>query len=1562
MKWKELLKNSTYNLVPTLSSYIEQVLKSADNLTLRNPLIKMPVGRFRELSAEELGQLQTKGWLHIGTTSDAISRNLHKNYRDLRDSKGEHAAFVSYGTLEAKLASNTSTIERVTLAPILLRRVVLQALPGGTIKASIIEDEEWNFNSALTRILPEALPQDSSAINPQDLLNYYSALVGNRARITSKSYIGLFSSQWLRIMGRFDDPLIREHLAQSNALRAKLQGVSSSDISANDDALDDGIEDMAVVLPFDDSQLHVLQRADLGANLQVEGPPGTGKSQTIANLIANAMWRGKRVLFVCDKKPAIEQVEERLVKCGLAPTLLNLHDDDITALKFLNIAVEKFKDRPKPPLTQALEDLASLRTQLNQRVVFGRDVPHRGLGVTNHEALCGLIRLRRTMAPLQSIPIESLQNINPKRLSEILSHTQSWVGLEPIIANQNSPWNSLSYKAFRENPMAVDEVANAGERLLNLPYSLDSLKDLLAQVGWSLSLSTPKIIRQLSRVCELVSTRPFSYLHAIDNSEITLDGLLIRKDCFNRKLALSEKQYPIPLNEIIGESERKCILHLAEKETSKTWRQLLDKKAEYQQWIGWIESLQSKYGEFSNELGLLPQNNRSDRITQLQLISDLLNLQIRIPEKWWDSDCSPVLLVEQWQAALRNCAGKARAERNSINFVVWDQLTEQHVSHIGRKAETGFNAINYCLTYVSNARVKFALHQLYSLDRKEKVSWQELSLHAMSARNALLHLLKLSELHPILTQLTETFVSNSASDKFDIEPLLQEDNLNRLRQAAELVEVIKKRSMLFDSGSNVWRNVWEVPSTRISDLFVWLEANVHLLPSEHVFFADALVYYRKRENEIENGLAGVRFSTGSLELEIENSLKANDEFRACENTLSDLSNYLALSQIKAFPAAWDEMQKALEWRDELFSLGQGRNLDFKTKLWKDIQAKAVEFLTSFSLCEKDLAKYFSHFQKIDELPLEAIVDSVAKLLSELQFRDQWVEKRSWNDRLILYPELAGLWSSVTKGELTPNKAKEAFCFNALLNLKPFVDPYGNTLKGLVSRFQNLDGCLGEWSTDKLKRKLHDIQEEAERLFPSDIMNLKRLANMVKPQGKVREHLNGKIQYLLKAKQCWLMSPSSIANLFDDRIFEATADQSHPFDLVIFDEASQVRVADGLLAMSYGAQVIIVGDKNQLQPTDFFAAQAATNDDDDPENALSQSLLHEFTGALEEVMLKSHYRSETPDLIRFSNQWFYKGELEFYPPARIAGIGRILHPVPDGIYDSGGRRNNRREAEEVVELIAQHFKGHPNKSLGVVTMNIPQMELVDELLTERYDELGEFTSDSAKFFLRNLENVQGDEMDRIILSLTYGKNKEDHFSAGFLGPLTKPGGANRLNVAITRQRSGLTIVTSLTAARLEESAANSSGFKCLLGFLKELEESKTDRNYGIDHLPFRINDGHVSSQVFCESPFEEQVVEFLENEGYEIQCQVGCGRFRIDIVVREKGRNLLAVECDGRAYHSSRSARTRDRARERILRDRGWEVHRVWSTNWWYTPESEKQALVEAIRSARTGTQSTAKNM
>jgi very-short-patch-repair endonuclease len=777
--------------------------------------------------------------------------------------------------------------------------------------------------------------------------------------------------------------------------------------------------------------------------------------------------------------------------------------------------------------------------------------------------------------------------------------------------------------------------------------------------------------------------------------------------------------------------------------------------------------------------------------------------------------------------------------------------------------------------------------------------------------------------------------------------------VRRIQNAAALVEQWRDRDDLFEVAGVHWHTFWESPNPSTLSQAKSLLSEYDNLSLTDSYFDDmekALSFFIQSSQRIAAFLLTYEKQAGDRSQPVLKGFAAQKEFRRCNEMLVPLGKYLELQSRTQIEPSWQWLQKVIEWRDLFQQLRGQQRLDVDSVLWSMLSDRLQLHFGFMKKAYRTIAEYFD-----GRLSLISNYDSLkaflAQILVDLPRHPLWLEKKWWSKRILAFPELKELWSKILDGGVPPEHAVRLFCFNLLHLCDPIAKPQGPELRQTLHSFVTQDESLASWILDNLKKKLQQKMQEATAVATSEEADLRYLAGLRRLPA-IRTMVNKHLGYLLSAKPCWMISPTSLANLLDSSVFEK---YGVPFDLVIFDEASQIRVLDGLLSMSFGKQVIIVGDKNQLPPTDFFTS--FVGEDDDSEEGIAESLLNEFEGTFADddthVMLMSHYRSETPDLIRFSNNWFYKGDLEMYPPARVAGIGRRLHYVPNAVYSETGQRSNPVEADEIVKLIQLHVRECPEKSLGVVTMNIPQMELIDERLQFfQLEELRTFCADEAKFFLRNLETVQGDEMDRIILSLTYGKNSAGRFSASVLGPLTKSGGERRLNVAITRSRSGMTVVSSLKVSDMEGAGAQSKGFLCLKAFLMDLETTEQSRDFGIGTERFKKRTDGVSGIVFCESPFEEQVVEFLENEGYEIECQYGAGKYRLDIVVKDRGKNLLAIECDGAGYHSSLVARTRDRARQRILEKLGWRFHRVWSTNWWFFEQQEKEAIISAIHSAR----------
>ncbi|MEV0294933.1 DUF3320 domain-containing protein [Nocardia sp. NPDC050710] len=437
-----------------------------------------------------------------------------------------------------------------------------------------------------------------------------------------------------------------------------------------------------------------------------------------------------------------------------------------------------------------------------------------------------------------------------------------------------------------------------------------------------------------------------------------------------------------------------------------------------------------------------------------------------------------------------------------------------------------------------------------------------------------------------------------------------------------------------------------------------------------------------------------------------------------------------------------------------------------------------------------------------------------------------------------------------------------------------------------------------------------------------------------PVRRILEEARDVVQLI---KPCFMMSPLTVSQFLPP---------DFRFDVVIFDEASQVLPEDAVNSIYRGNALIVVGDQKQLPPTSFFGAAGAADDDDewvDNDSDAFQSVLDacKASGVLRDLPLRWHYRSRHENLIAFSNHEFYDNTMVTFPGALEDGpdIG-VEFFQSNGVYDRGGRSDNPGEAAVVAQRVVHHFATRPWLTLGVVALSKAQAEAIEAAVAkaraDRPDLDIYFTEDRlAGFFVKNLENVQGDERDVIILSIGYGPDKQGKLHSAF-GPINRPEGWRRLNVAVTRARRRLEVVASFRGGDLPESSNKS--VRHLGRYLKYAE-----------HGPGVLATAPADVDAVPDSPFEEQVIDVLRDWGYDVQPQVGVASYRIDMAVRHPaapGVYALGIECDGAMYHSSRAARDRDRLREAVLRDLGWKLHRIWGTDWYRNREA-------AIRSLRT---------
>jgi hypothetical protein len=427
---------------------------------------------------------------------------------------------------------------------------------------------------------------------------------------------------------------------------------------------------------------------------------------------------------------------------------------------------------------------------------------------------------------------------------------------------------------------------------------------------------------------------------------------------------------------------------------------------------------------------------------------------------------------------------------------------------------------------------------------------------------------------------------------------------------------------------------------------------------------------------------------------------------------------------------------------------------------------------------------------------------------------------------------------------------------------------------------------------------------------------------------LRQLMSQMPEVITKLTPCVMMSPMSIAQYLPAN--------SKAFDVVIFDEASQITVPDAIGAVARAKQAIVVGDPKQLSPSSFFAKKSGGDDYSDDLEEDMESILDECLAAnIPCINLNWHYRSRCESLITFSNHKYYGGKLITFPNNDTRGMSVHYHAV-DSIYKEGQNRINRGEAAAIVEDIVTKLRQPSfDKSIGIVTFNTDQQKLISDLFEvarSQYPEIEpHFAEDKFdSVFVKNLESVQGDERDLIYFSITFGKDAAGKLSMNF-GPMNQAGGTRRLNVAVTRAKEEMHVFASLKPEQIDLSRTGAEGIKDLKHFLEYAQR-------GVSALTEAVG----APGGFFDSPFEQAVAERLHSKGWITHSQVGVSGFRIDLGVINPdapGRYLSAVECDGASYHSSATARDRDFLREQVLRGLGWEVIRIWSTDWWIDSQS-----------------------
>ncbi|MBL7040945.1 MAG: DUF3320 domain-containing protein [Pirellulaceae bacterium] len=622
-------------------------------------------------------------------------------------------------------------------------------------------------------------------------------------------------------------------------------------------------------------------------------------------------------------------------------------------------------------------------------------------------------------------------------------------------------------------------------------------------------------------------------------------------------------------------------------------------------------------------------------------------------------------------------------------------------------------------------------------------------------------------------------------------------------------------------------------------------------------------------------------------------------------------------KLDAFHSGLDELNGLLDLSaDEMFDVPVLQvDFDVIESRFKRMAAAGEELVVwtqyqeALQQCEDSPLKSFLESAMEDDRPMDS---SVRPLAIEKQFLRLWIED----------------------------------CFERREELRQF---NCGDHEAAILDFAKLDVDWIRQSRQRLHGRLSSRRPDGRmQAAPSSQMGIVQSEVRRKRGGRpIRKLLADAADVIPRLKPCFMMSPLSVAQFLDPAGID--------FDVVIFDEASQVEPADALGAIARGRQLILVGDPNQLPPTSFFHSGPAPRSSADAEDAVGlvdmESILDRCAVVLSNCRLRWHYRSRHESLIAFSNREFYDSRLVVFPSCHTGdaelGLKTIFHPQDR--YGRGKGQTNREQAARVTDFVFEHARRRPDVSLGVGAFSRRQQQaILDEIEKRRIEDnsLEAFFDRNRPepFFVKNLETIQGDERDVILLSVGYGRSRPAERLSMNFGPLNQAGGWRRLNVLITRARRQCVVFSSILGEDFDLSATQARGVHALKGYLDFARDGM---------LPPTVDEAEEDS-----SALERAIYNALVAAGHTVCRRVGCGADAIDLAIEDPlrpGRYLLGIECDGAKYRDTVTARDRDRLRQQVLEGYGWRIHRVWSAAWFLSPRKEMERLTAVIAAARAGT-------
>ena len=1465
--------------------------------------------------------------------------------------QGVNNLFLTFGLLrwfESK-DSEVPILSPLLLVPARLTR----SSADSEWEVSLLEEEVMS-NYCLSESLRsnfgiEAPPtDDESAFDENGFLATYlqtfRSRIGPHARweVQDRCLLGAFGFQKVAMwqdLGR-NENRVRAHAVcravggDDDALRHGGDGLGApSDAGSLDEQAPP--KDTHHILDCDSSQQLAIEAVKAGSHLVLDGPPGTGKSQTIANVIAESLAHGKTVLFVSEKAAALEVVKRRLDDAGLGDFCLELHSHKANKRDVITKLGESLRLTPEryPSQDEELAELHRLRSQLN---AYARAL-HRRRFALNLSAYHVHGRLAHVAtAPNTRCPIHDVTKVDASALAEVRQAIEALAKHEAVLfASETHPWRGCR-AAFWSMDLE-DDVRHHFSRLADLLEKRVQSCAALADLGFLCRQPTladlDGAVADATRALELPEM-PASWFRDDPRKVAAGYGAL---HGYAARFAAARQQLRAFRNEAIRDHDTKQLDRaLAPDEWLgrvephpcsglKSTRQHLASIADELKAVG--ERVRLLEGAADYALGFLHRVHdlqagtiTLDSFGRIAAAATTLSQLGRTDPAWFDAPTRKEL--RERASDFAHQFEQIAAERDVLSRKFTEAAFGPEATEVLAEVR-GFNSfLRRMLPSWRRCRLRFmALYQVPLPKSPAAILADAAKLYAHRAR---------VEAYRNAGRPYARVLRWSEGTDFDWSALLAE--LGRVDQLQALSPVPEPLAHLLSVEGGVDRSSAAAAAAALTSAQQAVRQALARL--EHVyrvrgdgtashpatmplgrlrgFLHDAEGAVRQRCRELD---AVARLVKEGMDVPLQQLREQFDllgEARELHDKVRAIARALDPGIVVTDELSGTEWAREAELAGRVVHALRGRwplpghvlrvMIDPATRA-------AVQSAVEASIASKTeaLAESLSAVQKLFDfeqnvsvgiIPADADVGQLVGWLraqaAQVDSLHDWLQFCAAKVRLENFA-LNTILREMVEGAVPPKLAAAAFLkrfYRAWLDAASATEP---ALAGfrldehetLVERFRAVDQGIIDRSYERVRARL--LADTTLRLDGWDAPASSERGLLLREVNKRRRHLPLRQLFkqipslLLKLKPCMMMSPLAVSTFLDTDLLT--------FDLVIFDEASQVRPHDAICAIYRGKQLLVAGDQQQLPPTNFFERTGGAIDTDEAEQEDEQEhSTRDFESILDVCVtlriprrrLRWHYRSRRESLIAFSNHHFYDGELVTFPSCLdVHGDSGVrLEYVPGGRWQGGTSGGvNAVEAQRTAALVVEHAKRHPHQSLGVITMNqAQQLQVYEELAKLRRMTPGgdEFFSEgnNEPFFVKNLENVQGDERDVMILTINYAKNAASGTLSHNFGPLNKVGGERRLNVAITRARSRQIVVSSIRADDIDLSRTASNGARLLRSYLDFAER-------GPDALASEIQD---NGDRDFDSEFEREVAHALAQQGLDVRRQVGCGSYRIDLAV------------------------------------------------------------------------------